>query len=291
LVEKMSSAKEIRTKSASIGKTMKITKAMQMVAASKMRKAEQRMATSIPYAEKIKEVMSHVAASHTEYKHPYLKAKESVSRVGYIVVSTDRGLCGGLNINLFKKVLQDIQAWQAKEVNIDLCLLGSKAPQFFKHINVNILAHADGFGDIPKVADLIGSVTVMLEAYNNNKLDRIFIASNEFVNKMVQKPTITQLLPLEISGYKNKVGYWDYIYETEPKVILNTLILRYIETLVYQAVVDNLACEQAARMIAMKTATDNALDLISQLQLAYNKARQAAITQELAEIIGGAEAV
>ena len=287
----MSSAKEIRTKSTSIGKTKKITKAMQMVAASKMRKAEQRMATSIPYAEKIREVMTHVAASHTEYKHPYLKARNEVTRVGYIVVATDRGLCGGLNINLFKRVLQDILTWQTKEVHVDLCLFGSKAPPFFKNLNVNILAHAEGFGDVPKVADLIGSVKVMLDAYDNNKLDRIFIASNEFVNKMVQKPKITQLLPLAMPSEKGKVGYWDYIYETEPKLILNTLILRYIETSVYQSLVDNLACEQAARMIAMQTATDNAEDLIDQLQLAYNKARQAAITQEIAEIIGGSEAV
>jgi F-type H+-transporting ATPase subunit gamma len=235
--------------------------------------------------------MMHVAASHAEYKHPYLKQRNEVNRVGYIIVSTDRGLCGGLNFNLFKKALEDIHVWQSKEVQVDLCLLGNKAPAFFKHLNVNILAHAGGFGDIPKVSDLIGSIKVMLEAYDNGKLDRLFIVNNEFVNKMIQRPIITQLLPLEISSTEIKVGYWDYIYETEPKIILDTLILRYIETEVYQAVVDNLACEQAARMIAMKTATENAGELINDLQLIYNKARQAAITQEIAEIIGGADAV
>jgi len=286
----MPSPKEIRTKIASIGKTKKITSAMQMVAASKMRKAQQRMDISMPYAQKIREVMAHVAASHTEYHHPYLKPRNDVKKVGFIVVATDRGLCGGLNINLFKKTLQEIQQWQSKEIEIDLCLLGDRAVPFFRHLNINILAKAGGFGDRPKIADLIGSINVMLQAYDENKLDRLFIVNNEFINKMVQRPVITQLLPLVV-GKTNKAGYWDYIYETDPKVILNALIIRYIETQVYQAVVDNLACEQAARMFAMKTATENADEFIDNLRLAYNKARQAAITQEIAEIMGGAEAV
>jgi F-type H+-transporting ATPase subunit gamma len=289
----MSSTKEIRTKKISIGKTRQITKAMQMVAASKMRKAEQRMLVSMPYAEKIREVMAHVAASHTEYKHPLLKVHNEFTRVGYIIVSTDRGLCGGLNINLLKKVLEEIQIWSSKEIGIDLCLFGSRAASALKSINVNIdiIAHKDNLGDAPRISDLIGSIKIMLEAYKANKIGKLFLVTNEFVNKMTQRPKITQLLPLELTSSEKRVGYWDYIYETDPKIILDVLLSRYCETEVYQAVVDNLACEQAARMLAMKTATENADEIMNILQLEYNKARQAAITQEISEIIGGAEAV
>jgi F-type H+-transporting ATPase subunit gamma len=289
----MASTKEIRSKISSIKKTQKITNAMQMVAASKMRKTQTRMEVSQPYARKIQEVMSHVAASHTEYRNPFLQPREDVRRVGYIIISTDRGLCGGLNINLFKKVLTEIRDWQSKESVVDLCLLGNKAYSFFKRLDLNVVASLQRIGETPAVADLIGSIRVMLESYREGKLDRLFIAYNSFVNKMVHKPTVMQLLPLTIDGSNSKApgGLWDYIYETEPKIILNTLISRYLETEIYQAVVENVACEQAARMIAMKSATENAEEILDEMQIIYNKVRQAAITQEIAEIIGGAEAI
>lgn len=285
----MAATNDIRTKILSIKKTQKITSAMQMVAASKMRKAQQRMEVSMPYANKIRTVMGHVAGSHSEYKHPYLQPREEINNVGYIVIATDRGLCGGLNINLFRILLQEIAKWHNKEVGINLCLFGGKAVSYFKHLGINILAKAQGFGDRPKVSDLIGGVRTMIEAYDQHKFDRLFIVHNEFINKMVHKPRILQLLPLELTDGKSKDKYWDYIYEPDPKQLLNTLVVRYLESQVYQAVVDNLACEEAARMLAMKNATDSAEELITDLNLVYNKARQAAITQEIAEIIGGAE--
>lgn len=284
----MSASKEIRTKILSIKKTQKITSAMQMVAASKMRKAQQRMEISEPYANKIRTVMGHVAGSHSEYKHYYLQPREEVANVGYIVVGTDRGLCGGLNINLFRVLLQDIKEWHSKEANVRLCLFGGKAVNYFKYLGFEVMAKAQGFSDHPTVADLVGGVTTMIEAYNKQQLDRLFIVYNRFVNKMVYKPQILQLLPLELVDSGNKEKYWDYIYEPDPKSLLDTLIVRYLETQVYQAVVDNLACEEAARMLAMKNATDSATKLIVDLNLVYNKARQAAITQEIAEIISGA---
>lgn len=287
----MSSSKEIRTKISSIKKTQKITDAMQKVAASKMRRAEQRMKASEPYANKIREVMAHVASSHTEYRHPYLQLRPKIQRVGYIVIATDRGLCGGLNVNLLKMVLHHATDWQNQGIGSDWCLFGDKAVQFFKHLKANIVAEASGFGDNPEVADLVGGIRVMLDAYTKNHIDRLFIVHNEFINTMLQKPRMTQLLPLSIAEEARKQHYWDYIYEPDPKELLNTLLVRYIETQVYQAVVDNLACEQVARMVAMKNATENAEELVADLQLIYNKARQAGITQEIAEIISGTAAL
>ncbi len=287
----MSTGREIRSKIASIKNTQKITRAMELVAASKMRKAQQRMSTTRPYSEKMRQVLGHVAASHCEYHHPYLTPRPTVKRVGFIIISSDRGLAGSLNINLFKSAVLAMRNWQQQGVPSDLCLIGGKAESFFRRFNANILAKASHLGDAPQIADLIGIVKVMLDAYNNQQLDAIYIAYNRFVNSMTQTPVIEQLLPLQVSTEGDRVGYWDYIYEPDAKALLNVLLVRYIETQVYQAVVENLACEQAARMVAMKNATDNAGQLIGELQLIYNKARQAAITREIAEITAGAEAL
>jgi len=287
------SGKEIRTKIGSIKNTQKITKAMQLVAASKVRKAQTRMSASLPFAEKIKKVIGHVAASHSEYRHPFLEIHSEIKKVGYIVISSDRGLCGGLNTNLFKKLLSvGIASWQAHGVDVDLCLIGSKAEIFFRHSNFNLVAHTQHLGDVPEVSKLIGTVKVMLDLYKNNELDSLYIAYNEYVNTMIQRPKIAQILPLELPKMQEeKRKYWDYIYEPDAKTLLDKLLRRYVETQVYQAVIDNIACEQAARMVAMKSATDNAGELINDLQLAYNKSRQANITKEISEIISGAEAV
>lgn len=287
----MPSPKEISDKIVNIKNTQKITKTMQLVAASKMRKAQLRRDVSMPYAEKIKKIMSHVATSHTEYRHSYLQQRDEVNNVGYIVISTDRGLCGGLNINLFRMLERDITGWHNKEVMVHACLFGGKSVSHFHNRDVNVLATAQGFGDRPQISDLIGGVRTMLSAYDQHKIDRLFIAHNLFINKMIQKPRVFQLLPLEMTRDENKQYHWDYIYEPDPKQLLDSLIVRYLETQVYQAVVDNLACEQAARMVAMKNATENAGDFINELKLIYNKMRQAAITSEIAEIISGAESV
>lgn len=287
----MANAKEIRTKIASVQNTQKITKAMEMVAASKMRKTQDRMAASRPYAETIREVIGHLALGNLEYKHPYLEERE-VKRVGYLVISTDRGLCGGLNINLFKKLLGEMKDWSDKGVEVDLALIGSKAVGFFNSIGANIVTQVTGMGDTPTLSDLIGPVKVMLQAFDENRLDKIYIVNNKFINTMSQSPQILQLLPLpasEDSDIKSKS--WDYLYEPDPKSLLDILLRRYIESQVYQGVVENLASEQAARMVAMKAATDNGGNLIKELQLVYNKARQASITQELTEIVSGASAV
>jgi len=286
----MSNAKEIRGKIDSIKKTQKTTRAMEMVAVSKMRKAQERMSTSKPYATKIRNVIAHLANSHSEYRHAYLKQRE-IKRVGYIIVSTDRGLCGGLNVNMFRIALKDIKQWMAKDVEVDFCLIGRKGEAFFKRFGANVLATATHLGDRPSVSDLIGIVKVMLEAYVREDLDALYIISNEFVNTMTQNPVIQPLLPLESSDEEELKRYWDYIYEPDAKTLLDQLLTRYIESQVYQAVIENLACQQAATMVAMKSASDNAGDLIKEFQLAYNKARQAAITQEISEIVGGAEAV
>lgn len=286
----MAGAKEIKSKIASVQNTQKITSAMEMVAASKMRKAQDRMAASRPYAETMRKVIGHVAQGSLEYKHPYLEVRDA-KRVGYIVVSTDRGLCGGLNVNLFKKVMADMKNWQEQEVEFDFCPIGARSVLFFKSFGGNVSAQASGLGDAPKLDDLIGSVRVMLEAYNEGKLDRLYIVYNKFVNTMSQAPVIEQLLPLPKSDHDERAHHWDYIYEPDPKALLDTLLVRYVESQVYQGVVENIASEQAARMVAMKSATDNAGDMISDLQLVYNKARQAAITQELSEIVSGASAV
>ena len=286
----MAVGKEIRTKIGSIKNTQKITSAMEMVAASKMRKAQDRMEATKPYAEKIRGVIGHLAMGNTEYRHPYIIERE-VKRVGFIVVSTDRGLCGGLNTNLFKNALQSMQAWQEKEVEIDLCLIGSKAAAFFNRFGGNVVAKTTNLGDQPTITDLIGTVKVMLDSFDEGRIDRLFLVHNEFVNTMTQEPRVHQLLPVEKNEEDELKHHWDYIYEPDAKELLDVLLVRYIESQVYQGVVDNLACEQASRMVAMKAATDNAGDIINDLQLIYNKARQAAITQEISEIIGGAAAV
>ena len=287
----MAGAKEIRSKIASVQNTQKITKAMEMVAASKMRKTQDRMAASRPYAETIRSVIGHIVLGNLEYKHPYLEERE-VKRVGYLVVSTDRGLCGGLNINLFKKLIVEMKDWSDKGVQTDLALIGSKATSFFSSVGGNVVAQVTGMGDDPSLADLIGSVKVMLQAYDEGRLDKLYIVTNRFVNTMSQVPTIVQVLPLPPSDDENlKKKTWDYLYEPDPKALLDSLLRRYIEALVYQGVVENLASEQAARMVAMKAATDNGGNMIKELNLVYNKARQASITQELTEIVSGAAAV
>jgi F-type H+-transporting ATPase subunit gamma len=263
-----------------------------MVDASKMRRAHDRMAHSRPYAETIRKVIGHIAQGNLEYKHPYLEDRE-VKRVGFIIISTDRGLCGGLNINLFKTAMNEMKAWSDKGVSIDLGLIGSKAVGFFNRYGGKVIAQATGLGDNPSLSDLIGSVNVMLEAYDNGEIDRLYLVYNKFENTMVQKPRVDQLLPLPASDEEvTSHNYsWDYIYEPDPKSLLDKLLVRFVESQVYQGVVENLASEQAARMVAMKAATDNAGNLINDLQLVYNKARQAAITQELSEIVAGAGAV
>jgi F-type H+-transporting ATPase subunit gamma len=286
----MSGAKEIRTKIGSIGNTQKITKAMEMVAASKMRKTQERMQASRPYADKIMKVIHHLAHAHPEYRHPYM-VERPLGRVGLIVISTDRGLCGGLNINLFKKIVLAMKQWHDEGIEIDLTVLGTKASSFFKRLGGRILAETTHFGDVPHVNDLIGSIKVMLDAYEEGSIDRVFLAYNRFVNTMTQQPDIRQLLPITGDESEQRKYRWDYLYEPDSKPVVDALLTRYIESLVYQGVVENLACEQAARMVAMKSATDNAGNLIDELQLIYNKARQAAITREISEIVGGAAAV
>ena len=286
----MAGGKEIKSKIGSVKNTQKITSAMEMVAASKMRRAQDAMASSRPYAENMRNVIGHIALGNLEYRHPYLEERE-VKRVGYIIVSTDRGLCGGLNINLFKKVLADAGQWQSKGAEIDFGVVGSKAAAFFGNMGSNITSQISGLGDNPSITDLIGSVKVMLNAYDNGEIDKLYVVYNKFVNTMTQQPTIDQLLPLPKSDDEAIQNRWDYLYEPDAQVLLDQLLVRYTESQVYQGVVENLACEQAARMVAMKAATDNAGDLIDDLQLVYNKARQASITQELGEICAGAAAV
>ena len=286
----MAVGKEIKTKIASVKNTQKITNAMEMVAASKMRKAQESMAASRPYATNIRNVIGHIALGNLEYRHPYMEERE-VKRVGYIVVSTDRGLCGGLNINLFKQVLADAAKWQGQEAEVEFAVVGSKATSFFNNMGAKVTAQISGLGDSPSLTDLVGSVQVMLNAYNNGEIDKLFVVYNKFVNTMTQEATVDQLLPLPKSDDVEMNHRWDYIYEPDASVLLDQLLVRYVESQVYQGVVENLACEQAARMVAMKAATDNAGDLIDDLQLIYNKARQASITQELGEIVAGAAAV
>jgi len=287
----MAGAKEIRTKIKSVQNTQKITKAMEMVAASKMRKAQERMRASRPYAEKMRDVLSHLAQAHCEYKHPYLQEREEIKRVGYIVVSTDRGLCGGLNTNLFKAAINEMASWDEKDVDIDICAVGKKAVTFFARVKGNVISQTADLGDQPSHEQLIGTVKVMLDAYDEGKIDRLFLVSNEFENTMTQTPVVQQLIPAtgEIDTELNH--HWDYIYEPDTKPIIDALMMRFIESQVYKGVVENIACEMSARMIAMKSATDNAGDIIKELQTIYNKARQASITQEISEIVAGASAV
>lgn len=289
----MGSAREIRQKIGSVKNTQKITRAMELVAASKMRKAQDRMALSKPYAAKMRQVISHVAACHSEVDHPYLVRRETVKRVGYILITTDRGLCGGLNVNLFRSVLKDMRRWTDQGIELDLCLFGRKAEAFFQRFGGNIVTTATQLGDNPPLTSLIGSIKVMLDRYDAGEVDALYLVYNEFVNTMVQKPVIRELLPLEADESEQDIQhYWDYIYEPDnARELMTQLLTRYVESQVYQAVIENIACEQSARMVAMKSATENAGDLIKELQLIYNKARQASITQEIAEICSGAAAV
>ena len=295
----MAAAKEIRTQIGSIKNTQKITSAMEMVAASKMRKAQDLMRASQPYAKQIRNVVGHLADANPEYTHDYMVERSEVKRVGYIVVSTDRGLCGGLNHNLFKLLLKDAAGWKKQGAEQDFCALGAKASNFFRNYGGNLVAAKSGLGEKPTVEGLIGSIKVMLEAYDEGRVDRLYVVHNEFVNTMTQQPVVRQLLPLspdmgadaEQNDDNARPGSWDYLYEPDAKALLDSLLVRFIESQVYQAVVENGACEQAARMIAMKSATDNAGGLIDDLEMVYNKARQAAITQEISEIVGGAAAV
>ena len=286
----MASGKEIKGKIGSIKNTQKITSAMEMVAASKMKKAQERMAHGRPYAQSMLKVIGHIANGNLEYRHPYLEERD-VKRVGFIVISTDRGLCGGLNTNEFKLVSQQVKAYREQGIEVDFAALGSKACAFFNRFGGKLLAAETGLGDAPSVSDVVGVVRVMLRAYDEGTLDKIYLVYNNFVNTMTQKPVMNQLLPLPKSEDETLKHRWDYIYEPDPREILESLMVRYIESQVYQGVVENAASEQAARMVAMKAATDNAGNLIDELQLVYNKARQAAITQEISEIVSGAAAV
>ena len=286
----MAAGKEIRTKISSIQSTQKITSAMEMVAASKMRKAQDRMEVGKPYARRIRAVIGHVANSMPEYQHVYMQQREP-KRVGFIVVSTDRGLCGGSNINLFKASIKAIKNWADLGAEIDICNVGAKAANFFNSFGGNVVAAIRDVGDEPSLESLIGGVKTMLDSFETGQLDRLFLVRNEFVNTMTQNPTVEQLLPLEPEDNEEYKNHWDYIYEPDNHDVLDQLMSRYLESQVYQAVVENGACEQAARMLAMKNATENAGELIDDLQLVYNKARQAAITQELSEIVSGAAAI
>jgi len=287
----MSGGKEIKGQISSIKNTQKITKAMEMVAASKMKKAQARMAAARPYAGMIKNVVGHLASAHPEYKHPFLVKRDSVKRVGLIIISSDRGLCGGLNTNLFKQALRQIKKWNENSIEVDVCTIGSKAEKYFKKLDVNLVAQVSQLGDSPEINDVIGSIKIMLDNYMDGNIDELHLAENKFINTMTQEPGITHLLPTEPNQEDGLSHHWDYIYEPDSKSVIDNLLIRYIESLVYQGIVENVACEMSARMVAMKSASDNASDLIGELQLIYNKARQASITQELSEIVAGAAAV
>ncbi len=286
----MAVGKEIRSKINSVKNTQKITKAMEMVAASKLRKTQDRMAASRPYAQRIRTVIGHLSEANPDYRHPWLHARE-IKRVGYIVITTDRGLCGSLNVNLFRALLNDMREWQNKGIEIDICILGAKGMAFFRRLKTNIVAATSHLGDAPKVADLIGTITAMTDSYEAGTIDRLFLVHNVFVNTMSQEPEIRTLLPVEAVDKSELQEHWDYIYEPDAADLLDNVLTRYIESQVYRAAVENVACEMASKMVAMKAATDNAGKFIDQLQLIYNKARQAAITQEISEIVGGAAAV
>ncbi len=286
----MPGTKEIRTKIASVKSTQKITKAMQMVATSKMRRAQDRMKLARPYAEKMRTVIGHLNEANPDFRHPFLIEREPKA-IGFIVISTDRGLAGGLNANLFKQVLLQMRDWQSKSAQVSLAIVGSKGTAFFRRLGTPLLGTVSGLGDRPHIKDLLGTIKVMLDAYRDGKIDRLYLANAKFVNTMTQQPSVTQLLPVNAVDNQGLPEHWDYIYEPDARSILEGLLMRYIESQVYQGVVENVASEMAARMVAMKAATDNAGKLIQDLQLVYNKARQAAITKELSEIVGGAAAV
>lgn len=286
----MAVGKEIKKKIGSVKNTQKITSAMQMVAASKMRRTQERMREGKPYSEKIRAVIGHLANSNPEYKHVFMQARD-VRRIGYIVVSTDKGLCGGLNVNLFRTLVRDMAQWHNQGVEIDLALIGNKAASFFRSVGGNVVAALNGISEVPTVQELVGGIRVMLTAFEERRIDRLYVVSNDFVNTMTQTPRLRQLLPLDALDDASFKHRWDYLYEPEARPLIEGLVTRFVESQVYQAVVENHACEQAAKMIAMKNATENAAKLIDELTLIYNNARQAAITQEIAEIVGGAAAV
>ena len=286
----MAAGREIKKKIASVQTTQKSTRAMQMVAASRMKRTQERMEHGRPYSIRIHEMIGHLANASPEYRHVYMNARD-VRRIGYIVVSTDRGLCGGLNVNLFRELVRAIRQWEADGAPADLALVGNKAAQFFRAVGGNVVAALADVGETPALADLIGGVRVMLDAFAEGRIDRLDIISNEFVNTMTQRPVIKQLLPLPPMASEEFQHRWDYLYEPDARELIEGLVERYIESLVYQAVLENTACEQAARMIAMKSATDNAEEIVSELTLLYNNARQASITQEISEIVSGAAAV
>ena len=287
----MAGGKEVRTKIKSIENTQKITRAMEMVAASKMRRAQERMRAARPYAAKMRNVIAHLAQASLEYRHSYTQEREA-KRVGFIIISSDRGLCGGLNINLFRSAVNELSTWQDKRVEVDVTVIGRKALAFFRRFSPTIVSEVTQLGDAPQFADLIGAIKVMLDAYSEGRIDRLFVVHNRFVSTMFQEPQVEQLLPIRAVAPEEALkAHWDYLYEPDAHTVVDALMTRYIESLVYQGVVENIACEMAARMVAMKSATDNAGNLIDELQLVYNKARQAAITQEIAEIVSGAAAV
>ena len=287
----MASGKEIRNKIKSIQNTQKITKAMEMVAASKMRRAQERMLQARPYAEKMRTVVAHLSQANLEYKHSFTQERE-VKRVGFIIVSSDRGLCGGLNINLFREAVNALSNWQDRGVEIDVTTIGSKSLGFFRRIGSNIVSEATRLGDAPQLSELIGAMKVMLDAHTDGRRDRLYLVHNHFVSTMSQEPTVEQLLPTHADEPdENLTRHWDYLYEPDAQDVVDALMTRYVESLIYQGVVENIACEMAARMVAMKSASDNAGNLIDELQLVYNKARQASITQEISEIVSGAAAV
>jgi len=287
----MAGAREIRTKIKSVANTRKVTRALEMVSASKIRKAQDLMRASRPYARAMRQVIGHIAHATAEYKHPFMVTREDVKRVGYIVVSTDRGLCGGLNANMFRRLLADIREWQGKGVEIDVVAIGSKANAFFKRLKVNLIGSVTHLGEKPQISQLIGVIKVMLDAYSAGRIDRLNLAYNDFVNTMTQKAAVDQLLPLPPADQFVTAHNWDYLYEPDPETVMEHVLTRYVESLVYQATLENLASEHAARMVAMKSASDNATKAIDSLTLVYNKARQAAITQEISEVVGGAAAV
>ena len=287
----MAGAREIRTKIKSVANTRKVTRALEMVSASKIRKAQELMRASRPYARAMRQVIGHIAHATAEYKHPFMITRDNVKRVGYVVVSTDRGLCGGLNANLFRRLLGDIRDWQGKGVEVDVVTIGSKASAFFKRLKVNLVGSVTHLGEKPQIGQLIGVIKVMLDAYSAGRVDRLNLAYNDFVNTMTQKATVDQLLPLPPADQFVSAHNWDYLYEPDPETVMEHVLTRYVESLVYQATLENLASEHAARMVAMKSASDNATKAIDSLTLVYNKARQSAITQEISEIVGGAAAV
>jgi F-type H+-transporting ATPase subunit gamma len=290
----MAAGKEIRTKIKSVENTRKITKAMEMVAASKMRKAQERMRAARPYAEKIANVATHLAYAHTEYKHPFVIARDTVKRVGVIVITSDKGLCGGLNTNVFRLAVNQMKQWETAGIGIDVTAFGNKGLGFMQRLGANVVSQLTGLGDTPHMDNLIGPVKIMLDAYLEGRIDALYIVYNRFINTMKQEPTLTQLLPLarlEDDEEASLKKHWDYIYEPDAKPVVDEMLMRYIESLVYQGVAENIACEQSARMVAMKSASDNAKDVIGELKLVYNKTRQAAITKELSEIVAGAAAV